>query len=116
MLEKAKHRLTLQPEDEAALVLRISLHKGHKGFHALLEHSSVSQSHGPELRQKVYGVSLEAHLLQGALDRDHHLTIPAVPPTPVAPPRYNKPRTHNAVLQMPGAKSSPRTSLSQKGL
>lgn len=85
MLEKAKHRLTLQPEDEAALVLRISLHKGHKGFHALLEHSSVSQSHGPELRQKVYGVSLEAHLLQGALDRDHHLTIPAVPPTPVAP-------------------------------
>lgn len=74
MLEKTKYQLTLQPEDEAALMLCISLYKGHKGFHALLKHGSVSHGHGPELRQKVYSVSLEAHLLQGTLNRDHHIT------------------------------------------
>lgn len=52
-------------------MLRVSLDERHKSFHALFEHSSVSQGHGLELWKEVYCVFLEFHLLQGALYRDH---------------------------------------------
>lgn len=52
-------------------MLCISLDIRHKSFHALFKHSSVSQGHGLEFWQKVRCVSLELHLLQGALHTPH---------------------------------------------
>lgn len=65
--------LTLQPEDEAALVLGVRLDVRHERAHALLKHGSVGQGQGPEPREDVRGALLGVHLLQGALHRGQSL-------------------------------------------
>lgn len=77
--------LTLQPEDEAALVLRVRLDVRHERAHALLKHGSVGQGPGPEPRQDVRGALLEAHLLQGALHRRQSLFPAGKAPSPEPP-------------------------------
>lgn len=67
------HRLTFDPEDEAALVLGVSLDVGDEGTHAPLVNSTVAKGRSLQLGQHVHYVLHWRHLLQRTLEgREGH--------------------------------------------